>query len=215
LSHLYWHRGLPRTSNRHVEELRVLLREANLPSPYILCGHSYGGLNMRLFASLYPEEVSALVLVEAFNNDTFPDDTPVSSPVAIVSFARNTAFLGTPRLLARLMYPPAIAPKGMRMELHGRTKECEALYQDWKGMENWREVRRMMRPLGNKPVTVITGDEHEVFPDWWPEAQAALAKSVSDDVEWLHLDCGHMVNAERPKAIISATRRIIERIPTE
>lgn len=48
-----------------VDELRALLKEKGLNPPYILVGHSLGGLYMQLFARLYPEEVSSLILVDS------------------------------------------------------------------------------------------------------------------------------------------------------
>lgn len=47
-----------------VEELRQTLRHKGLAPPYILVGHSLGGLYMQLFAKRYPQEVSGLVLVD-------------------------------------------------------------------------------------------------------------------------------------------------------
>src|SRR5262245_10874572 len=61
----------PRTSERIVAELDALLRRAEVPGPYVLVGHSFGGLNVRLFASLHPEETAGLVLVDATPED-FP-----------------------------------------------------------------------------------------------------------------------------------------------
>ena len=54
----------PRTAERIVEELRLLLDRAGVPGPYILVGHSFGGLTTRLFAARYPDEVAGLVLVD-------------------------------------------------------------------------------------------------------------------------------------------------------
>ena len=54
----------PRTAERIVEELHRLLDAAAVPGPYILVGHSFGGLTMRLFAVRYPDEVEGLVLVD-------------------------------------------------------------------------------------------------------------------------------------------------------
>src|SRR5262245_35279183 len=45
-----------RTSGLIVEELHNLLRKVDAPAPYVLVGHSFGGLNVRLYASRYPDE---------------------------------------------------------------------------------------------------------------------------------------------------------------
>ncbi|MCK9638256.1 MAG: alpha/beta hydrolase [Methylobacter tundripaludum] len=55
----------PRDGSHIVDELRLLLRSEGLTPPYILVGHSLGGLYMQLFARRYPDEVSALILVDS------------------------------------------------------------------------------------------------------------------------------------------------------
>jgi len=60
-----------RTSRQIVEELRDLLRKAGLPAPYVLVGHSFGGLNVRLFASQYPNEVAGIVLVDSSSEEEY------------------------------------------------------------------------------------------------------------------------------------------------
>lgn len=55
---------LPRTASQIVEELRGLLRAAAVAPPYLLVGHSYGGLTVRLFAARYPDEVMGLMLLD-------------------------------------------------------------------------------------------------------------------------------------------------------
>lgn len=59
----------PRHSQQSVENLRVLLKKAGVKSPYVLVGHSFGGLNVRLFASTYPEEVAGVVLLDSCHED--------------------------------------------------------------------------------------------------------------------------------------------------
>jgi pimeloyl-ACP methyl ester carboxylesterase len=61
----------PRDGIHVVDELRSLLRSKDLHPPYILVGHSLGGLYMQLFARRYPGEVSALVLVDSTHPDQF------------------------------------------------------------------------------------------------------------------------------------------------
>jgi pimeloyl-ACP methyl ester carboxylesterase len=54
----------PRTSATAARDLHALLVAAGLPGPYVLVGRSFGGYNVRLLASMYPGDVSHLVLVE-------------------------------------------------------------------------------------------------------------------------------------------------------
>jgi pimeloyl-ACP methyl ester carboxylesterase len=55
---------LPRTASAIVNDLRAALRAADVPPPYVLVGWSMGGLIMRLFAFLYPQEVIGMVMVD-------------------------------------------------------------------------------------------------------------------------------------------------------
>lgn len=57
--------SLPRSSAVAVTELKDLLDAAHIAPPYILAGHSYGGMNARRFAQRYPKLVAGLVLVDA------------------------------------------------------------------------------------------------------------------------------------------------------
>ncbi|MCB1051931.1 MAG: class A beta-lactamase-related serine hydrolase [Acidobacteria bacterium] len=57
--------GQERTASVVVEELRALLAQAQVKPPYLLVGHSMGGLFMNYFARTYPQEVAGLVLVDA------------------------------------------------------------------------------------------------------------------------------------------------------
>lgn len=61
----------PRTSGQIVEDLRALLAAAAIPPPYLLVGHSLGGLNMQLYARRYPRDVAGLILLDTTHAD-FP-----------------------------------------------------------------------------------------------------------------------------------------------
>ena len=58
--------AMPRTAQDVVGDLHALLAAAHLPGPYILVGHSLGGLFARLYAQSYPDQVCAEVFVDAF-----------------------------------------------------------------------------------------------------------------------------------------------------
>jgi len=55
---------MPRTADRIVDELHTLLERAAIPPPYVLVGHSFGGLTMPHFAARFPGEVTGIVLVD-------------------------------------------------------------------------------------------------------------------------------------------------------
>jgi len=62
----------PRTPSNVAAELHALLKAANLKMPYFLVGHSFGGLVMRRFALMYPEEVAGVVLVDPMRCEEWP-----------------------------------------------------------------------------------------------------------------------------------------------
>lgn len=55
----------PRTGERIVGELEALLQAVEEPGPYVLAGHSFGGLTMLMFAEAHPERVAGVVLIDS------------------------------------------------------------------------------------------------------------------------------------------------------
>jgi pimeloyl-ACP methyl ester carboxylesterase len=60
---------LPRTAAQVTDELRELLRTAGVPAPYVLVGHSLGGIHARHYAQRFPGEVSGLLLLDPAHED--------------------------------------------------------------------------------------------------------------------------------------------------
>ncbi len=61
-----------RIPSKIVEELRSMLQAAGIAPPYLLVGHSFGGLVARYFAAEYPDEVVGAILVDAMRTDEWP-----------------------------------------------------------------------------------------------------------------------------------------------
>jgi pimeloyl-ACP methyl ester carboxylesterase len=66
----------PRTPNHIAAELHALLERAQIKPPYVLVGHSFGGLVMRRFALSFPEEVASVVLVDPMRCEEWPPLNP-------------------------------------------------------------------------------------------------------------------------------------------
>jgi len=84
---------IPRTCQDMAADLRALLAAIPLAPPYVLVGHSYGGMNVRLFASRYPDEVAGMVLIDAVHEDK---DIQFESVLAADLIARHRAYLADP-----------------------------------------------------------------------------------------------------------------------
>lgn len=72
--------GRPRHSQQNVENLRSLLQKAKLKPPYVLVGHSFGGINVRLYAATYPKEVAGVILLDSCHEDQNRFMAPHFSP---------------------------------------------------------------------------------------------------------------------------------------
>jgi len=93
----------PRTPSNIAVELHELLEGAEIKPPYILVGHSFGGLVMRRFALLYPDEVSSVVLVDPMRCEDWPPLDPtkqalINRGMKLSSYAIPIARLGLARL---------------------------------------------------------------------------------------------------------------------
>ena len=85
----------PRTAQQIAKELHVLLNRADVPGPYVLVGHSFGGYVSRAFAHLYPDEVVGMVLVDSIHPAEWENPTPEQLRVISVGlrYARIAAWL--------------------------------------------------------------------------------------------------------------------------
>ena len=106
---------LPRTAGRIADELHELLRRGDVRPPYVLVGHSFGGLVMRLFAARHRDEVAGLILIEP----AIPEEWAAPSADSRALIQRGTrlcgvgaraARLGIARVVAGLVRLGALAP---------------------------------------------------------------------------------------------------------
>jgi len=85
----------PRTAQQIAHELRALLTAADVPGPYVLVAHSFGGYVSRAFAHLYRDEIVGMVLVDSIHPDEWENPTPEQLMMVRVGlrYARIAAWL--------------------------------------------------------------------------------------------------------------------------
>lgn len=156
----------PRDAEQQARELHTLLANAGIAGPYILVGHSLGGLPTRMFAALYPDEVAGMALIEGTNPDSWkrlgkPEGVGVDrNQLAVAPFL---ARLGIFRLSLIPSYSsdPDLPPR-QRMEV-------QAFFNSVKSLETIRAVDasfsvaldqvRNAGGLGSKPLAIVLGSK--------------------------------------------------------
>jgi len=211
----------PRTSQRAVEELRALLQRADVKRPFILLGHSWAGLNARLYASEYPDEIASLVLVDAVNTDLLPDTEPLGQVSKLFKLIDWTAWLGTARqAVPRFVRDPENDPpaRDFRWAMLSRTKSAHAIHDELAGQANWLSVRAAMKPLGDKPVVVIsrlieeadTVGDAGAMPRQWLKGQEALVGISKNSRRIIAKTKDHNIQFTEPGMIVDTVRGMVE-----
>ncbi|MGZ5405843.1 MAG: alpha/beta fold hydrolase, partial [Nocardioides sp.] len=169
-------------------DLHSLLEQGQVPGPYVLAGHSFGGLYTLTFADLYPDEVAGMVLVDSTAPASEPaprstpsDDAAPDAVDRVSALLGTTARMGLGRLISGSDFDdlPSRSRDEMRAaaatELHTRGTVEEYLKASTSGGQAaWLE------DLGSKPLVVLTAG---VGTDAaWVERREELA-TLSDESE--------------------------------
>ena len=105
---------LPRNAVQFAKELHILLERANIAGPYVLAGHSLGGLPVRVFAHEYPTQVAGVVLIDSMSpgqrTQTTLTNGQIPSKSIFASLPSLLARVGLVRLLAGSLIPQSLPP---------------------------------------------------------------------------------------------------------
>ena len=178
-----------------VEDLHALLTGAHLAGPYVLVGHSFGGLNVILFANRYPEEVAGVVLEDRSHPDydsrilaVLPPKSPDESPD--LTALRNEVS----------------TPSHNIGGIDGATS---------------REQVRAVKSLGDVPLIVLTATPGSF--DWgkiptnvatsldqaWQDMQNDLARLSSNSTHIFATKVGHAIHYQEPRLVIDAILKLV------
>jgi pimeloyl-ACP methyl ester carboxylesterase len=217
----------PRTSQQIVKELHTLLGNAGVvEGPYVLVGHSFGGTNMQVYASHYPDEVAGMVLVDSALEDEKAVTLTQSlqpSPVLLKIYAT----IG----LTRLPYTLGGEPPGLtspeledeQVAISSHRKHVFAVADETSSLqESFNENRADPMSLGNKPLMVLSAgfvqltgtglsqEQVNLIDELHSDSQAALTRRSENAKQIIAEDSGHYIQVERPALVIDAVRHVVE-----
>src|SRR5215218_3285031 len=160
----------PRDARQITGELHTLLSKAGIEGPYVLVGHSFGGLYVRTYDARYPDEVAGVVLVDSSSPKqvghqpvTRDSNGPQKQRSAVVSLP---ARLGVVRLLSKLDPASAELPPQQRAQIDALTPSTRQVSTYALEFLAPTQTRRLgsLGSLGNKPLAVVTAGKSE--PSW-------------------------------------------------
>ena len=192
----------PRTTRDKVADLHALLRAADIRGPYV--AHSAGGLVVRLFASMYPDEVVGMVLLDSTHEDVWLRFKEALTPAQWAEFEALT--VTNQKLLdaypeAERWYTAPLAEDATT----GQVRESRA-----------------NAPLRPMPLVVLAHGIPFAAPSpGWPSEkmegimtalQEDLAKLVPNAHYAITTKSGHNIHQDQPELVIAAIREVVEAV---
>jgi pimeloyl-ACP methyl ester carboxylesterase len=196
-------------------DLHTLLHRAQVPGPYVLAGHSFGGLYVRTFAAKYPDEVAGLVLVDS----TAARDTPASAPTAgsysvlkhLSSLVATTSRLGVGWLIADTGFSELPAKYRDDARATGATaKEMSGVIDEYGVANRSAAAAGELRNLDAKPLIVLTATVDN--SNGWIAKQNEMTKLSTNSLHRLEPGASHTSFVDDPAhaaAVIEAIHDVV------
>lgn len=220
-----------RTSKDIAQELHTLLHNDSIPQPIVLVGHSMGGYDVRVYTSLYRNEVAGMVLVDSSHpeqQNRFPAalNELDRSMLRKVEQEQFTMPFGLPRLFG--FFDPfyychtTAAARAVECNLHSVREGIAEL----KSFPESASQAAISGSLGDIPLSVLMHDpdqpEHllpnlppdinKQVNDEWGKMQRELAQLSSRGTLTVAKNSGHYIQLERPDVVVEAVRSVVEQV---
>jgi pimeloyl-ACP methyl ester carboxylesterase len=230
----------PRQASRLVGELHALLIAAQIPGPYILVGHSFGGMLARGYATKYPSEVVGLVLVDPLRPADWasPSEEQSSMLRRGVRLARRGALLarlGVVRFsLALLASGGRRIPKLIARVSSGNGESAVSRLvgevgkmprETWPMIRaHWCQPKSFLGMSGHLEALPVSCAEAAECGDALPVPMVILSAATSTSAQLAERDAlarrshgkhivvkgGHWIHLDEPELVVEAIREIME-----
>ena len=212
------------TPSTMASDLNALLKTADIPPPYVLVGHSLGGVIARRFQADYPEAVAGMLLIDSSHEDHPRRLGAVDwreGTVGILKSAarRQASIFGAQRLAVALGLAPGFAAEMARAVPPEYAEAARSI--GLSARQNRAMVRELLvlahswgQPgsLGSLPLTVLTASPRP-WRGWpeWAQMQDELAALSPDSEHVMARTAGHDIHLDEPDLVIHAIRALVGR----
>jgi len=200
-----------------VKDLHLLLEILKMPQPYILVGHSYGGMLNQLYVRDYPDEVAGVILVDAYHEKQLRL-IPLPSAWLLKIFQILNIF-GIFRLFIQRLFPiPSNLPSHMRSRLHAEISAYTWVKSIRNIFANTDDILKELEkcPRFHKPLTVISasirsGPELEV-KEAIDHLQRDFLNKSTKSLQIIAEKSAHNVPFSEPDLIVDAVHEIVKKV---
>ena len=201
------------------KDLDALLTGAHEPSPYVLVGHSFGGLYVRAFAARYPNQVAGLVLLDA----TDPHQFSLPAYPAFYAYFRRVSALfpslarvGVGRLAYRSQYGGLPSEARAEQYMYWCTaRHARSLRDEFAAAPLAMQQAGSLVTLGNRPLMVVTALKEAL--EGWGALQDEVPKLSSNSSHWSLATTSHssLIEDKADAALASqAIREVVTAVRT-
>lgn len=206
----------PRDSSRIVAELHTLLGKAGIAPPYVLVGHSFGGINVRLFASTYPEEVSGLLLVDASHPASLPYRRNEDGSIPSAAMTTGNQLMRIAPGTSEELHIPAEAQAALSDPLL-HTKSIVTGRAEFRALGQSVVALLGAPPMHDLPLIVLSrglrawpeGAAGDAQEQAWRAQQRELSKLSSHGSQRIALHSGHHIQLDEPAVVADAVRELL------
>jgi pimeloyl-ACP methyl ester carboxylesterase len=201
----------PQDAAQIAADLRAALRTAHIPGPYVLAGHSFGGLYVLTYAASYPDDVAGLVLVDSTAPKAPTGDLATSSDLTnrVTALLSSSARLGLARLIGYSDY--SSLPPQSRDESRARgslASTMRSTLDEYAIANASTSEAGALTDFADKPLIVLTAGEGSSAG--WPAKQDRLAALSSNSAHRVIDGAVHASFVFEKKDAAETTRAILD-----
>jgi pimeloyl-ACP methyl ester carboxylesterase len=215
----------PRDAHQSAAELHTALVRAGIGGPYVVAGHSYGGLVVRAFTDRYPDDVVGMVLVDASHPDQWTR-IPAARGGRLVAWGNRLTGLLARFGVWRLLDPAPGLTDGLPPRQAAELRAILARSAPWAASADtlaaWEGTTRPQvnaaRNLGALPLAVLSVTEQSHYAEVLTALQAELPSLSANSTHTTVRGATHEGLVSRPehaRVVADAVRRVVEAARTE